>query len=162
MKSMISLRPITEDDFELTYEWENQEELWKVSEQTGPFSKVEIRSFLETCLDPRDLSIERLLICKEDEPIGAIDLLEYEPAIGHCNVGVFIVSPEHRRSGYAKTAMHQAIGDVKTRGFKMMKAIIYSDNEASRRLFLALGFCQGGTLIYKSKPARLFFLELTP
>jgi diamine N-acetyltransferase len=159
---MISLRSISEDDFELLFEWENIEELWKVSEQTGPFSKSEIQGFMETCMDVTDYSIERLLICLGTEAIGAIDLLEYDPNIGHCNVGVFIVSSEHRGKGYAKSAMEKAIYQVKTRGFKMMKAIIYSDNEASRRLFLSLGFCQGGTLIYKSKPARLFFLELTP
>lgn len=159
---MISLRPLSDDDFELLFEWENTEELWKVSEQTGPFSEAEIRRFLETCLDPRDLSIERKLICKEDEPIGAIDFLEYEPTIGHCYVGVFIVSQEHRGSGYAKCAMQQAIDEVKTRGYKMIKAIIYSDNEASSRLFLSLGFYQGGTTIYKSKSAILFFLELRP
>ncbi|MFN5295761.1 MAG: GNAT family N-acetyltransferase [Flavobacteriales bacterium] len=159
---MISLRSISEDDFELLFEWENIEELWKVSEQTGPFSKAEIQGFMETCMDVTDYSIERLLICLDNEPIGAIDLLEYDPKIGHCNVGVFIVSPEHRGKGYAKSAMKEVIHEVKSRGYKLIKAIIYSDNEASRRLFLSLGFYQGGTIVFKSKPAFLFFLELRP
>lgn len=144
---------MSEDDFNIIYYWENLPELWQVSEQTGPFNREEIRSFVSRCLDPNNHEINRWLICIRNEPIGAIDFFDYDTVHKHCGIGIFIAEEEYRGKGYAGEALHHALGLLHWRGCRSVRAIIYSDNTTSKNLFKKAGFTEGGYVSYKGKPA---------
>jgi len=153
---MISLRPLLEQDLQLAFEWENLPELWKVSEQQGPFSIEEIAAFHRKCLDPNNTEIERLIICFDFLPIGAIDIFEYDPTNHHCGLGIFIAKPDYRQKGYGATALNHAIDILNRRGCQLIRSIIYSYNVSSRRLFLKAGFSEGAAIPYNKQPAHQF------
>jgi len=153
---MISLRPLQANDFELLVIWENLPELWRVSEQQGPFEKEEIREFAENCLDPANLSIERWLICLSDEPIGAVDFFDYDQQNNQCGLGIFIAYPENRNKGHASIALHMALELLALRQCSLVRVIIYDSNTISKLLFLRAGFEEGGHLYYKGKSAQQF------
>jgi len=153
---MISLKALIEDDLDLIYEWENLPELWNVSEQQGPFSREDIRTFLGKCLDNKNAEIERLLICLDSDPIGAVDIFDYDTSNRHCGLGIFIAKEENRKKGYGSIALKQAIQELRLRGCVLIRCIIYSDNTTSQHLFTNAGFVAGATLQFKGKPAQQF------
>ncbi len=154
---MISLRPLSKDDFNLVFEWENLAELWQFSEQRGPFSREDIASFVGKCLDSNNTEIERWIMCNTSTPIGAVDVFDYDTLNRTCGLGIFITHLENRNRGHAKAALKQAVTMLHRRGALLIRAIIYEDNTSSRRLFLSAGFRQGASTLYKGKPAIQFF-----
>jgi RimJ/RimL family protein N-acetyltransferase len=153
---MISLRPLLKEDLLLAFEWENIPELWQVSEQQGPYNMEEIETFHAKCLDQNNPEIERLVICLELLPIGAIDIFEYDETNNHCGLGIFIAKQEHRGKGYGAIALNHAIGVLNRRGCQVIRSIIYSNNTSSRRLFLNAGFSEGAAIEYNRQPAHQF------
>jgi diamine N-acetyltransferase len=158
---MISLRSLQMGDLELVYEWENNPELWSVSEQKGPFSMRDIEAFVEKCLDENNTEIKRLIILLQDHAIGAVDLFEIHKTWGQCGIGIFINDKRHRNRGYATIALQLAISYVRQAGIKKVSAIIYEDNRPSSRLFLAAGFRPDDTLFYNEKRAIRYSLSFT-
>jgi diamine N-acetyltransferase len=153
---MTSLRPLTADDLDLIYEWENTPELWQFSEQQGPFSREDIEAFLDKCVDEDNAEIERWLICDLDTPIGAVDIFAYDNQSKTCGIGIFITQVANRNRGHATVALKQALSLLQTRGCRHIRAIIYEENTSSRRLFLSAGFREGTPMHYKGKPAIQF------
>ena len=153
---MISLRPLAVGDFDLIYEWENLPELWNVSEQQGPFNREDIRSFLDKCLDKMNPEIERMLICLDSMPIGAVDIFDFDLLNRHCGLGIFIAKAENRGKGFGLMALKQAIHELKKRGCTLIRCIIYTDNISSKRLFSKAGFATQATIQFNSKPAQQF------
>ena len=156
---MISLRQLLKEDLSLAIEWENIPELWKVSEQQGPFSSEEIEVFHAKCLDHHNPEIERLIICLDFMPIGAIDIFDYDQNNLHCGLGIFIANPDHRQKGYGFMALNQAIDILNRRGCQLIRSIIYSENISSRRLFLSVGFSEGAAIRYNNQHAHQFIWE---
>ncbi len=154
---MISLRPVSKDDFDLIFEWENIPELWPVSEQQGPFSREEIELFLSNCLNVDNSEIERWIVCNSSTPIGAIDIFEYDLHNRNCGIGVFIADPANRNKGFAGVALAMAVSMLQGRGCLLIRALIYADNTSSCRLFLSAGFRKGASVPYKGKSALQFF-----
>jgi len=153
---MLSLRPLHEADLQLTFEWENLPELWKVSEQQGPFNMTEIETFHAKCLDKDNHEIERFVINLESTPIGAVDIFEYDRTNHHCGLGIFIASMEYRYKGYGTEALNQALAILEQRGCNLIRSIIYTNNTSSRRVFLNAGFSEGAAIIYNNRPAHQF------
>lgn len=153
---MIFIRPLQSTDFELLFLWENQPELWRVSEQQGPFEKEEIREFMENCLDPTNLSITRWIICLSAEPIGAVDFFDYDEQSNQCGLGIFITYPENRNKGYASKALQLALEHLALLQCSLVRVIIYDSNTISKALFIGAGFEEGGHLFYKGKSAQQF------
>jgi diamine N-acetyltransferase len=157
---MLSVRPLYEDDFDTVYFWENLPELWRVSEQTGPFHSHEIQAFMNRCLDNNQHEVERRIICFDSEPIGAIDIFDYDHRHHHCGIGIFIAEEQHRRRGHATEAIAYILDTLTNRGCRQVRAIIYNDNHSSAGLFLKVGFRQGATTQYKGKSATQYIKDL--
>ncbi len=138
------------------YYWENLPELWRVSEQSGPFSEAEIKDFVSRCIDPNHHEINRWLICIDREPIGAIDFFDYDTVNNHCGIGIFIAEEGHRGQGYAGDALNHGLNLLLQRGCRSVRAVIYSENVRSKNLFRKAGFTEGGPILYKGKTAIQF------
>jgi diamine N-acetyltransferase len=143
----ISLRPLEPEDIDLLYLWENNMEIWEVSNTKVPFSKHILAQYLqESTKDIYALKQLRLIIQnKQSEPVGAIDLFDFEPYHLRAGVGILIHNPDDRNHGYAANAL-EALSRyaLHTLGLKQLYANIASDNTISIRLFEKMGFIQAG------------------
>lgn len=139
----IYLRALEADDLSLLYESENNISVWKISNTITPYSKDVLELYLHTAHQDIYTNKQlRLMIClnQTHEPIGTIDLFEFEPM--HLRVGVgVLVFETYRKKGYA----YEAIELVKsyTKDTLLMHQLfcnISSSNTDSISLFEKCGF----------------------
>ncbi len=143
----ISLRPLEPEDIELLYKWENNLEIWEVSNTKTPFSKHILAQYIiESAKDIYETKQLRLIIQNEKmESVGAIDLFDFEPYHLRAGVGVLIHKNTDKNQGYATDAL-QALSNYtyEVLGLKQLYANIATDNLNSIKLFEKSGFKQVG------------------
>ena len=164
----ILLRPLEPEDVDLLYRWENDMELWELSNTRTPFSKYILNEYIQqSAKDIYENKQLRLIIENwERLPVGAIDLFDFEPYHMRAGVGILIHNKQDRNRGYASDAL-AALSDyaITSLGLKQLYANIGADNEISIRLFEHLGFIQMGIKKYWLKTAagwkdELFFQKI--
>ena len=99
----ITLRALEPEDIELLYRWENNLEIWEVSNTKTPFSKYILAQYLkESAKDIYELKQFRMVIQDENtEPLGTVDLFDFEPYHLRAGVGILIHNKNDRKKGYA-------------------------------------------------------------
>lgn len=143
----ITLRPLEPSDIELLYEWENNLELWEVSNTKAPFSRHILAQYLlEAAKDIYEMKQLRLIIQNEDsEAVGMIDLFDFDPYHLRAGVGVLVHSKENRRKGYASDALNALCNYAqKILGLRQLYANILDDNISSIQLFQNCDFKETG------------------
>lgn len=144
----IILRPLEPEDVELLYQWENNTEIWEVSNTKTPFSKHILAQYLiESAKDIYETKQLRLIIeTTQRKPVGAIDIFDFEPFHMRAGVGIMIHKTEDRKKGYASDALSALFEYAyKILGLKQLYANITSDNWGSIQLFEKTGFKRCGT-----------------
>lgn len=143
----ISLRPLEPNDIDLLYDWENNMEIWEVSNTRTPFSKYILAEYLkESAKDIYETKQLRLIIQnKMGEAIGAIDLFDFEPYHMRAGIGILIHKAENRNHGYASDTLNAMFAyATEVLGLKQLFANIGAKNEASIHLFEKEGFTKSG------------------
>jgi len=141
----IVLRALEPEDVDLLYEWENDMKLWVVSNTLTPFSKYQLRQYIENSkLNIFQTKQLRLIVDVKDadavSTIGMIDLFDFDPFHGRGGVGIVIHS-SYRGKGYAKKALSAFIDYCfDYLHLHQLYANIISDNKASILLFESVGF----------------------
>lgn len=103
----ITLRAPEPSDADLLYNWENDFELWKVSNTLKPFSKNLINKYIENeHLDIFQLKQMRLMIVIADshKTIGMIDLFDFDVYNSSAGVGIML-HKNYRGKGFANDAL---------------------------------------------------------
>ena len=138
----IQLRALEPSDLETLYQWENDTNIWKVSQTIAPFSKHVLTQYLANAhLDIFTSKQLRLIIEKEGRSIGTIDLFDFEPTHQRAGVGIWIADKGDRQKGYAKEALQLLIDYAfKQLQLKQIYCNISSANKASINLFSGLDF----------------------
>jgi len=143
----IKLRALEPGDIDLLYEWENNLEIWEISNTHTPFSRYILDEYIKNShRDIYDMKQLRLIIENTTgSPVGAIDLFDFEPYHLRAGVGILIHSKNDRNGGYASDAM-EAISDygLNYLGLKQLYANISANNSSSINLFIKSGFVQTG------------------
>jgi diamine N-acetyltransferase len=143
----ITLRPLEPNDMELLYQWENNLEIWEVSNTKAPFSKhILARYILESAKDIYETKQLRLIIQNEnEEAVGAVDLFDFEPYHLRAGVGILIHQQSDRNKGYASDAL-QSLSNyaLEILGLRQLYANITADNTNSIQLFEKSGFEKSG------------------
>lgn len=144
----ISLRPLEPEDIELLYQWENNIEIWEVSNTKTPFSKHILAQYiLESAKDIYETKQLRLIIQNEElKPVGAIDMFDFEPYHLRAGIGILIHNNQDKNKGYASSAL-KALSkySFEILGLKQLYANISADNPVSIKLFEKCGFKEIGT-----------------
>ena len=142
----ITLRPLEPDDIELLYKWENNMEIWNVSNTRTPFSKYILAEYIkESAKDIYETKQLRLIIEYESKPVGALDLFDFDPYHMRAGIGILIHKVKNRNHGYATDALKCISGyAVETLGLKQLYANISKNNEVSIHLFKKAGFEETG------------------
>lgn len=143
----IILRALEPDDVDLLYQWENNMEIWDVSNTKIPFSKYILTKYLnDSVKDIYELKQLRLIIQNENIlPVGAVDLFDFDPYHLRAGVGILIHKKDHRNMGYANDTL-EALSEyaLNMLGLKQLYANIAYDNTASIHLFEKAGFEKAG------------------
>lgn len=139
----IYLRALESTDLDAIYTLENDTSVWKVSNTLTPFSKDVLNLYLQTA--HQDIYVNkqlRLMICLNinNEPIGTIDLFEFDPMHFRVGVGVLIFEA-FRKKGYAFEAIELVKKyAVETLLLNQLFCNISSSNKESVMLFEKCGF----------------------
>lgn len=138
----IRLRALEPADLELLYLWENDPEIWRVSETIAPMSRERLAALIrDQVYDLYATRQMRLMIDVDDVAVGCVDLFNFEPLHRRFGVGILIYAEEHRRKGYAREVIEQVKNYARnTLDLKQIWVNIDEDNPASIALFEGCGF----------------------
>jgi diamine N-acetyltransferase len=145
-KNNILLRAPEPEDIHLLYEWENDPDLWELSNTLTPVSMHTVEQFIQDSrLDIYQTKQFRWMIVlisdKKKETIGTIDLFDFEPYHKRVGIGILIRDVSLRRMGYASDALAITIDYC----FRILQLhLVYCNisekNTASQALFKKFGF----------------------
>ncbi|PVX51067.1 diamine N-acetyltransferase [Balneicella halophila] len=143
----ISLRALEPNDIDLLYALENNTMLWELSNTKAPFSKHILQKYIEIShLDIYETKQLRLVIQTDaGNPIGLIDLFDFDPYHLRAGVGVFI-DKKYEGNGYSSKAI-QLLKEyaLQSLGMHQLYANILATNEKSLALFQKQGFTIAGS-----------------
>ncbi len=145
----ISLRPLEPTDLNTLYTWENDSELWAVSDTSAPYSRKALWDYLEAYTG--DIYAQRqlrLMITLADDgtPVGTIDFLNFDPMNNRAELGLFIAQ-EYRGKGLGRMALERltdyAVNHI---GLRQLYVYILLNNEVCLNLFDSFGYRRVGVL----------------
>jgi diamine N-acetyltransferase len=142
----ILLRAVEPSDLDILHQWENNAEIWQVSNTYAPFSRNIIKKYIENAqLDIFEAKQLRLMIdLKEKDKqrtIGTIDLFDFEPMHKRAGIGILISENKDRRNGYAREALTIMINYCfEILNLHQLFCNIVKNNKASLKLFRKKGF----------------------
>ena len=145
---IIRLRALEPEDLEYLYKWENDMDMWEVSNTLTPFSVYMLKKYIENShLDIYTTKQLRLMVelIETNTPVGLVDLYDFDPYHQRAGIGIMIHNSEHQKKGYATSAIRLLIDYCfETLGLNQVYSSVPSSNIGSRRLFEKLGFVQTG------------------
>ena len=143
----IQLRALEPEDLEYLFTLENDPGIWEISGTLAPYSRKVLKDYLaRSHQDIYEAKQLRLVICGPDlQPMGLIDLYDFNPRHLRAGVGIVISQPDTRDRGYGSEALElfceYAFGVLQ---LHQVYATISVSNSRSRHLFEKLGFRQNG------------------
>ena len=143
----ITLRPPEPEDIDILYKWENDLELWELSNTRTPFSKYVLTEYIKNSF--RDIYETRqlrfIIESAQNKPAGTIDLFDFDPYHLRAGVGILVYAPDERNRGIASDALEAlTVYATDILGLKQLYANVGEDNPASIRLFEKAGFQKAG------------------
>jgi diamine N-acetyltransferase len=139
--SMITIRKATTGDCDVILQWENNPLLWEVTDEPGPFTKEDISTFLLEQNSIKTANQERWIIENCLEPIGMVDLFQWDPDQRSVGIGIALPNIESRKKGFATEALKIVHSTMKMKyGVQHFHCIIHTNNPASQKLFEKLGY----------------------
>ena len=144
----IVLRALEPSDIDLLYNWENDREVWRVSNTIVPYSRYILKKYLENSHhDIYQTKQLRLMIdLKHDKgnklkPIGTVDLFDFDPYHNRAGVGILIGDKSERKKGFASMTLENLIDYAfNTLQLHQIYCNILTDNKDSLSLFQKHGF----------------------
>jgi len=140
------LRAIEPNDIDRIYRWENNTDIWQISNTLTPFSRSIIKQFVDNAhLDIFQARQLRLMIDKKGHPpaetIGTIDLFDFDSFHKRAGIGILIAEEKDRQQGYASDALDVLIKYCFTiLQLHQLFCNISCDNTTSKNLFEKKGF----------------------
>ncbi|MEO0059713.1 MAG: hypothetical protein RLZZ312_1360 [Bacteroidota bacterium] len=140
----IFLRALEPIDLDFIYEVENNIDVWEISGTQTPYSKFLIKQYLENAhQDIFEAKQLRLAICEKatEDPLGLIDLFEYDPKNNRAGIGLLIQNKSNRNTGIGSEAL-KILTDYAFYhlNINQLFANISVENTASLNLFSNFGF----------------------
>jgi diamine N-acetyltransferase len=144
----IKLRALEPEDLGLLYEWENNQSYWSISNTITPFSRYNLKQYIENShKNIYETGQLRLMIdhIEDKKTIGTIDIFEFDPFHKRAGIGILIADESYRKKGFAAMSLTCLINYC----FEILKlhqlyCNIISNNVESLDLFMKQGFVQNG------------------
>ncbi|UTW60884.1 GNAT family N-acetyltransferase [bacterium SCSIO 12741] len=142
----VSLRALEPTDIDLLFEWENNTEVWKISNTITPFSRFTLEQYITSNHDIFAHKQLRLVICIQDQAIGCVDLFDFDPINHRVGIGILIADEEQRQKGFAADALNCLLDYCREYlDCHQVYCNIMEENKASVYLFEKAGFVLAGT-----------------
>ncbi len=145
---IIRLRALEPEDVDILYKWENDTNIWKVSNTIAPFSRYILRQFIENQkYDIYETRQIRLIIESKQsgKPVGSIDIFDIDPYNQRAGIGILIYDTKDQGQGYASSALAALIRYCfHILCFNQLYCNILSNNTRSLNLFKSKGFAVVG------------------
>jgi diamine N-acetyltransferase len=145
----IRLRALEPEDLELLYEWENNQSYWLISNTITPFSRYNLKQYIENShKNIYETGQHRLMIdhIEDKKTIGTIDIFEFDPFHKRAGIGILIADENYRKKGFAAMSLICLIKYCfETLKLHQLYCNIISNNIESINLFIKQGFVQNGT-----------------
>lgn len=136
----LKLRAIEPEDIDVIFKWENDDSLWHLSNTLIPFSRFDLEQYVMNA-DKDIFQVKQLRLMIEDctdekaEPIGCIDLFDFDPIHRRAGIGI-LIDKDKQRSGNASTALDLLIQYAfNTLNLHQLFCNIEEDNQKSIDLF---------------------------
>jgi len=144
----VRIRAIEPEDLDALYIIENDEELWNVGTTNVPYSRYALHDFVAHSAGDifQDKQVRLMIEDGQNEVIGIIDVMNFDPQHLRAEVGIVIQKPWRNR--HYGTAAVTKIGKyaLQVLHLHQLYAYIGADNHASLRLFEKCGFSHASTL----------------
>lgn len=140
---LCQLRALEPDDLDFLYVLENNPEIWEISSTITPYSRATLKLYLENAhRSIYEVGQFRLCICNlKGDPIGLIDLYDFEAKHKRAGLGIIILNPKERNRGIGSEAILLLLNYAfRVLELHQVYANILEDNLTSIRLFEKLGF----------------------
>ena len=144
----IRFRALEPDDIDLLYTWENDAEIWEVSNTFEPFSKYILAKYIKDSQHDiyESKQVRMIIETLKGKAVGAIDLFDFDPFHFRAGVGILIHDTKDRKMGYAHDALQLLCSYAATHlRLHQLFANISVDNLISIQLFKNNGFELTGT-----------------
>ena len=146
---IVKLRAPEPEDLDFLFKWENNTAFWGNGSTLVPYSRFSLKQHIEEAgkdiFETRQL---RMMLVDEasNQPIGVVDLFDFDPFNNRAGVGILIDST-YQKKGFAT----QALLMLKNYAFNFLRmnqlhATISEKNIPSQNLFRLCGFVPAGTL----------------
>ena len=146
---IVTLRALEPTDLDTLYRWENDANLWAVSDTIAPYSREALWHYLQDytgdIYSQRQL---RLMITLTDNgsPAGTVDFINFDPLNNRAELGLFIAN-EHRGQGLGRQALDLLTEYARDHiGVRQLYVYISLDNTVCLKLFKDYGYRQVGIL----------------
>lgn len=145
----VYLRPLELNDVQTLYVFENDVEVWAVSDTVMPYSSFALEQYVmeATRTDIYGSKQLRLVICDcaNGKAVGFIDLFNFSPRDFRAEVGV-LIERNSRHKGFASEALSLLVDYAfKTLHVHQLSCTLTAENTISRRLFEKAGFVHTST-----------------
>lgn len=145
----IKLRAPEPEDLDLLYKWENNPDLWVVSNTPQPYSRYALKQYIEQCGQSIYESLQlRLMIVEKQSntTIGTVDLFDFDIHNSRIALGLYIEA-SYQGKGFATEALHLTEQYI----FEHLKlhqlyCHIAVNNTASCKMFEKEGYLKNGVL----------------
>ncbi len=143
--NLVALRAVEPEDLEFLYKCENDTTIWNVSNSVVPYSRFVLKQYI--CDSGIDIYTSRQLrliiepVGQDPQPVGAIDLFDFDPFHRRAGIGILLHGNENRKRGYAAAALSLLIDYCFMHlGLNQIYCNITPDNADSIKLFTSAGF----------------------
>jgi diamine N-acetyltransferase len=148
----IILRALEPADIDALYRWENDPEIWHVSNTCTPYSKYILEKYIENShLDIYQVRQLRLMIDivengdMQQRSIGTVDLFDFDPYHNRAGIGILIGDKSDRKKGFAFKALNKFLEySFHTLQLHQLYCNITQGNSDSLKLFKKCGFTVSG------------------
>lgn len=140
----IQLRALEKEDLDYLYKWENNPDIWYLSNTQIPFSRFTLEEYIEASRkDIYEAKQLRLIIesMETGDPLGTIDIFDFDPYNLRAGLGILIADAANRKKGYASESLDTIIKySSEVLALKQLYCNILESNVDSLKLFISKGF----------------------
>lgn len=142
------MRAIEPEDLDTLYEIENDRDIWDCGTTNVPYSRYVLHKYVSNavCDIYADKEVRMILCNGENETIGIVDLVNFDPRHQRAEVGI-VLRKAYRKQGYASSALdHLKRYSANILHLHQLYAIVDSNNVSSVELFQRGGFQRNAVL----------------
>lgn len=142
------LRAIEPEDLDLMYIVENDPLVCRYSSTTVPLSRYALRRYIEESRGDlfRDSQVRMTIMdASTGTPCGFLDITDLDVSHRRAQVGIALL-PEAQGRGIACAALKEVSQYARQQGLHQLYAIVATDNERARSLFLRSSYMETAIL----------------